>query len=88
MTTIMETTEKNYVVEYQEAYMSLLFLRVSFKFNDINYDATGDLISGNTLEDINVLNESTNEYIDSDDEAWKLGERLLCEMKVENHLTF
>lgn len=85
----METTEKNYVVNFEDAYASCIMLSVDFTLNGVNYEARADLLYGDLIENIEVLNVDTDEFIyDDDDEAWVLGDYLLFNMNIGKNLTF
>jgi len=85
----METTEKNYVVNFEDAYASCIMLSVDFTLNGVNYEARADLLCGDSMENIEILNTDTNEFLaDDDDEAWVLGDYLLFNMNIGKNLTF
>lgn len=81
------TTEKNYTINYEEAWAYWVKLRVEFTFNGVNYEAKCNLIAGDDIDDIEVLNLDTNEYMEfTKHEAWALGESLLFNMNVNKYL--
>ena len=83
------TTEKNYTINHQEAYICIAVLSVDFTLNGVNYEAKCNLLGYDTIEDVEVLNLDTNEFVeDSEDEAWVLGDFLLYTMNIKEHLTF
>jgi len=83
----MKTTEKNYLVNYENAYSSVILMSVEFFLNGVNYEAKGYFIYSDIIETIEVLNLETDEFIyDEDDEAWILGNYLLYNMSTKKHL--
>lgn len=87
----METTmktEKNYTINYEEAWTPNYSVSVDFTFNEVEYHAMGNYYPDNGTEDYELLNLKTNEYVDEDDEAYKLGFELICKVDIRKHLTF
>ena len=77
------------MVNFEDAYASVIMLSVTFTLNGVNYEAKGDLLYGDTIENIEVSNSDTDEYIyDEKDEAWVLGDYLLYNMNIGKNLTF
>ena len=87
----METTmtaEKNYTINYEEAWAYWVKLRVEFTFNGVNYEAKCNLIDGD-IDDVEVLNLDTLEYVGfAEHEAWGLGDFLLFNMNVNKYLEY
>lgn len=82
------TTNKNYTINHQEAYVTFAKLSIDFNLDGVNYEAKCNLIGSETIEDIEILNLNTNEFVeDAEDEAWELGDFLLFTMNVNKYLT-
>jgi hypothetical protein len=81
------TTDKNYTINFEDAYAHWVKLSVDFTLDGVNYEAKCNLIGSYDIEDIEVLNLDTNEFVeDAEDEAWVLGDFLLFNMNVNKLL--
>jgi hypothetical protein len=70
-----------------EAYVSTMYLYINFEYNNKKYYAKGYYFNGDSITDIDVMDEKDN-YLEEEDEVYMIGKELLEDMDFEKHLTF
>lgn len=69
----------------EEAFCAKIHLTVNFEYNFFSYTAIGTQFCGETIEDIEVLDENEEE---APEEVWNIGFSLLQNVNIKNNLTY
>jgi len=76
-------------INYQETYVSQMFLTIEFSYNNEDYIANAIYYNGSHIEDIEVfLNNDYTENEVLDEKINEIAKDLFEEMDIEKHITF